>query len=179
MDARAWVALLLGRPQVAAREMFPSSGKTFAVGGGEFKFRERDRIGFDAFTVRTWDADHNRVQKNSMALVGINVMLFHAGGFSSKVYLQQGFNMRQGIVRYPGRENVTFEGLLPVFSLGLGAEYRIGRHVRMFSRLRWLGGDPAERGAPDYRYGQFVWHTGLSCKFTAPKKWKRPFPARS
>ena len=161
----------LSSPQLSEQKASTSSAKTFAISGGEFKFKAKDRIGFHAVSVRTLDADFNKIQKNSMAVAGFSVMLFNIEGLSSKVYVSQGFNMRQGIIYYPRKENVTFEGLSPIFSVGFGTEYKINKYIEMFTRFRWIGGDVSHLGNEGFSYGQFVFHTGISCKITSPKKW--------
>lgn len=147
-----------------------SSGRMFLVGGGEFKPKSFGRIGFDAMYVRTFGADLNHIQKNSMVVAGFNVLLFDIEGFSSKIYISQGFDMRQSITRFSARESVTFEGLTPAFSLGMGFEYKINRHFCAFSRLRWVGGDITDLGNDRFQYGQFILHTGISCKIIPAKK---------
>lgn len=163
-------SMSLAGSSIPSQQAGSTSNKTFSISGGEFKFKAKDRIGFHAVSVRTLDADQNHIQKNSMAVAGFSVTLFNIQGLCSKVYVSQGFNMRQGIIYHPRKENVTFEGLVPVFSVGFGAEYKINKYVDMFSRFRWIGGDVSNMGNESFSYGQFVFHTGISCKIVAPKK---------
>jgi hypothetical protein len=154
----------------ASNAAVSSTGKMFLVGDGEFKPKSFGRIGFDAMYVRTFNADLNQIQKNSMVVAGFNVLLFDIEGFSTKIYISQGFDMRQSVTRFSARENVIFEGLTPAFSMGVGFEYKINRYFCAFSRLRWIGGDISDLGNDRFHYGQFVLHTGISCKIIPAKK---------
>lgn len=164
------VSFSLSNTTLSPQKVNAGSGKTFAISGGEFKFAAKDRISLHAVSIRTLDADLNKIQKSSMAVAGISILLFKLKGLSVKAFVSQGFNMRQAILYYPRKESVTFEGLAPIFSTGIGAEYKINKHVHLFSRLRWIGGDVTNQGNQDFTYGQFVFHTGISCKITAAKK---------
>lgn len=162
--APSQTVLSLGSGQVSAQGAFPASGKTFAIGGGEFRFHNKDRIGFEGITMATMQVDDSRIQKNSMALCGFSVMLYKIKGFTAQLSASQGFSMKQSIERNQRRSNITFDGLVPVFALSLGLDYKINRHIGMFGKLRWVGGDISEQGMADYRYGQLVFHTGIYCK---------------
>ena len=163
-------AVSIANTALATNAATSSTGKMFLVGGGEFKPKSFGRIGFDAMYIRTFNADLNHIQKNSMVVAGFNVLLFDIEGFSSKIYISQGFDMHQSVTRFSARESVIFEGLTPAFSMGMGFEYKINRYFCAFSRLRWIGGDITDLGNDHFQYGQFVLHTGISYKITPPKK---------
>lgn len=162
--APSQASLSLGSGHVSAPGAFPAVGKTFVIGGGEFRFRSKDRIGFEGITIGSMQVDEARIQKNSMALCGFSVMLYRVQGFTAQLSVSQGLNMKQSIERTERRSNITFDGLVPVFALSMGLDYKINRHIGMFTKLRWIGGDISEQGAADYRYGQLVFHTGIYCK---------------
>lgn len=144
--------------------------RIISLGGGEFRFKPTDRVGFEGHTINMLHNDFGRIQRNSMLMAGFNVLLYRLQGFSAQVSVSPGFGMRQSILNGAYRENVTFEGLFPVFALGLGVEYKISRHLGLFTRIRWIGGDVTDQGTADYRYGRFILHTGFHCKITAPKR---------
>lgn len=162
--APSGVSMAMGTNRVQAQGVFPASGKTFAIAGGEFRFRSKDRIGFEGITMNTLLVDANRIQKNAMAFCGFSVMLYKIKGFTAQLSASQGFSMKQRIERNERRYNVTFDGFVPVFALSMGLDYKINRHIGMFTKLRWIGGDISDKGMADYRYGQLVFHTGVYCK---------------
>lgn len=144
-------------------------GKMFSIGAGEYRFSGKHRVGFEGVTVNSLYIDLNRVHKNAMGLAGLSVRVYKIEGFTAKVFFAPGVNMRQSIVRTPGRDNATFDGLAPVFSFGFGMEYKLHRHIQMFCKLRWLGSNVANLGAEDDRYGSVIFHTGISYKIGVPK----------
>lgn len=154
----------LATGRVQAPGAFPAAGKTFSIGGGEFRFRQHDRIGFEGILMNTMMVDTRRIQKNAMALFGFGVMLYKIKGFTVQISASQGFDMKQSIERSTRHTRIMFDGLVPVFALSMGLDYKINRHIGMFTKLRWIGGDISEQGTADYRYGQLVFHTGIYCK---------------
>lgn len=138
--------------------------RTMNLSGGEFYMKSNKKIGFDAVTVSTLKTTSDNIQKQNLSLSGFNVICYKAEGFTTKIYVSQGFNFRQNITKSSTREQSTFEGFSPVFSAGLGMEYTFSKFFELFARVRWMGGDITEKGADDFRYGQVVVHSGLSCK---------------
>lgn len=159
----------LSSPSIDMVQSSPGLVKTFAISGGDFSFRKKDRVSFHAVSVRTLDAQYNHFQKNTMGLAGFSIVLFRKHGLALKALVSQGFNMRQGIVYFPRKENVQFEGLVPVYSFGMSAEYTLNKHVRMFVRGRWIGGDITHLGQDDFSFGKLVLHTGICCKIFSSK----------
>jgi len=162
-------SLSITAPPVVIPSAPTKLGKMFSIGAGEYRFKGKHRVGFEGMTVNSLYIDLNRVHKNAMGLAGLSIRVYKIEGFTAKVYFAPGVNMRQSILRTPGRDNATFDGLTAVFSFGFGMEYKLHRQIQMFCRLRWLGSNVANLGAEDDRYGSLVFHTGISYKISAPK----------
>ena len=149
-------------------------GRSLSFAGGEFALGHHKYIGFDAFTASMLEAETNLVQKSTISLSGFNVLVYKISNLSTRVYVSQGFTMRQQVEKSPGREWVNYEGLSPIFSFALGMEYKLGKHTRLFSKFRWAGGDKTNQDTQAARNGLFLFQTGISCKFVQPKKQHKP-----
>jgi hypothetical protein len=135
---------------------------------GEFYMKSNKKIGFNIIRVSTLKTTPDLLQKQNIWLSGFSVVCHRAEGFTTKIYVSQGFNFRQNIIKSSTREQSTFGGVSPFFSAGLGLEYTFGKFFELFARVRWMGGDITEKGADDFRYGRMVIHSGLSCKLYRP-----------